>query len=99
MDLDVLTSPSSDRHVKLLYMDMTDERRAGLEAEIEVFLFTSSDCAGNSIGQGLSDEIGTLESGKLADIVIIDGDPLADVYQLLNVKVVIKGGEIVVDNR
>ena len=47
----------------------------------------------------LSDEIGTLEPGKLADIIIIDGDPLADIYQLLNVKVVIKGGEIVVDNR
>ncbi len=45
------------------------------------------------------DEIGTLESGKLADIVIIDGDPLADIADLANVEVVIQGGRVVVDNR
>lgn len=48
---------------------------------------------------GLSDEIGTLEPGKLADIVIIDGDPLADVSDLSNIEIVIQGGRIVVDNR
>ena len=47
----------------------------------------------------MEDEIGTLEPGKLADIVIIDGDPLADVHDLLNVRVVIQEGEIVVDKR
>ena len=48
---------------------------------------------------GLVDEIGTLEPGKLADIVVIDGDPLTDVSDLANVKVVIQRGRIVVDNR
>ena len=47
----------------------------------------------------LSGEIGTLEPGKLADIVIIDGDPLADLSDLAKVVLVIKGGEVVVDNR
>ena len=47
----------------------------------------------------LSDEIGTLEPGKLADIIIVDGDPLELIFDLLNVAVVIKGGEIVVDKR
>ncbi|HVH29091.1 MAG TPA: amidohydrolase family protein [Vicinamibacterales bacterium] len=42
---------------------------------------------------------GTLEAGKLADIVVLNGDPLADVSNLLNVAVVIKGGEVVVDKR
>jgi imidazolonepropionase-like amidohydrolase len=46
-----------------------------------------------------SDEIGTLEPGKLADIVVLDGDPLTDLDDLLNISIVIKGGEIVVDNR
>ena len=46
-----------------------------------------------------SDEIGSLEPGKLADIVVLDGDPLSKIYDLLNVEVVIKGGRIVVDNR
>jgi imidazolonepropionase-like amidohydrolase len=46
-----------------------------------------------------STELGSLESGKLADIVLIDGDPLDLIYNLLNVKVVIKGGAVVVDKR
>ncbi|MGE4657511.1 MAG: amidohydrolase family protein [Gammaproteobacteria bacterium] len=52
-----------------------------------------------AIGVGLGDDIGTLEAGKLADIVIVDGDPLTDTAALFNIRVVIKGGEIVVDNR
>lgn len=47
----------------------------------------------------MSDDLGTLEPGKLADIVIIDGDPLALIFNLLNVKMVIKGGKIVADHR
>ena len=41
------------------------------------------------------DELGTLEAGKLADIVIVDGDPLARSTDLLNVVTTIKGGEVV----
>jgi imidazolonepropionase-like amidohydrolase len=48
---------------------------------------------------GLSDQLGTIEPGKLADITIVDGDPLADVSQSANVKVVIKAGEVVIDDR
>ena len=48
---------------------------------------------------GLGDSVGTLEAGKLADIVIVDGDPLDDIFALLDVAVVIKSGEVVVDNR
>ena len=46
-----------------------------------------------------SDQIGTLEAGKVADIVILNGDPLANVSNLLNVSVVVKGGQVVVDKR
>ncbi len=52
-----------------------------------------------AIAIGRLDELGTVEAGKLADLVILDGDPLDDPYDLLNVRVVIQGGEIVVDNR
>ncbi len=48
---------------------------------------------------GLSHEIGTLEPGKLADIVILDGDPNADISNLGNVRLVVKAGRIVVDKR
>lgn len=40
-------------------------------------------------------EIGTLEPGKLADIVIVDGDPLRDSSALQHVVTTIKGGEVV----
>jgi len=46
-----------------------------------------------------SQDLGTLENGKLADIVLVDGDPLDLIYNLLNVKVVVKGGTVVVDRR
>jgi imidazolonepropionase-like amidohydrolase len=52
-----------------------------------------------AIALGIGDETGTLEAGKLADIIIIDGDPLADIHAVLNVEVVIKQGQVVVDKR
>ena len=48
---------------------------------------------------GLDDVLGTLEPGKIADIVIIDGNPLTDITDLERVRVVIQGGRIVVDKR
>lgn len=47
---------------------------------------------------GREEELGTLEAGKLADLVVVDGDPLNDLSALQNVEVVIKGGEVVVEN-
>lgn len=39
--------------------------------------------------------LGTVEAGKLADITVIDGDPLADITNTQNVHLVIKNGKIV----
>jgi imidazolonepropionase-like amidohydrolase len=39
-------------------------------------------------------DLGTLQVGKLADLVIVDGDPLADIKAARRVKTVIKNGEI-----
>jgi imidazolonepropionase-like amidohydrolase len=46
---------------------------------------------------GREHEFGTVEKGKLADLVVIDGDPLADVTILQNpecIALVLKGGEV-----
>jgi imidazolonepropionase-like amidohydrolase len=43
---------------------------------------------------GTSDQVGTIEAGKLADIVAVPGDPLADVTQLEKVDFVMKGGVV-----
>jgi imidazolonepropionase-like amidohydrolase len=47
----------------------------------------------------MSNDLGTLEKGKLADIVLLDGNPLAGYWNMLNAKIVIKGGVIMVDKR
>jgi imidazolonepropionase-like amidohydrolase len=44
---------------------------------------------------GWTDRVGTLEPGKFADIVGVDGDPVADVSTLEHVRFVMKGGEII----
>jgi len=44
---------------------------------------------------GWSDKVGSIDAGKWADIVAVDGDPLADVATLQQVKFVMKGGEVV----
>jgi len=47
---------------------------------------------------GHEKEIGTLEPGKLADIVVLDGDPLVDIESVLKVKMVVKAGNVVVNH-
>jgi len=44
---------------------------------------------------GWSSKIGTLEAGKWADLIAVEGDPLKDVTTLERVKFVMKGGEVV----
>lgn len=46
-----------------------------------------------------ADQLGTLEPGKLADVVIVDGDPLADIYDVLKVVTTVKGGVVVSEKR
>lgn len=44
---------------------------------------------------GWADRVGSLEAGKLADVIAVDGDPLADVAVLQRVRFVMKGGVVV----
>jgi imidazolonepropionase-like amidohydrolase len=44
---------------------------------------------------GRSGDIGTLEPGKFADIVAVEGDPLTDITVMEKVVFVMKGGEVI----
>ena len=44
---------------------------------------------------GLEDKVGTLEPGKWADIIAVDGNPVEDIKVLQEVKFVMKGGELI----
>lgn len=43
---------------------------------------------------GWEDRIGTIEPGKLADIIAVAGDPLSDIQALRNVRFVMVGGQV-----
>jgi imidazolonepropionase-like amidohydrolase len=43
---------------------------------------------------GFLPDIGTVETGKLADLVVFDADPLADIHNSVKIRWVIKNGEL-----
>lgn len=80
--------------------------KAGLEHELRSLnlMFSTQDIVKlmgpNSASYiEMSDQLGTLEAGKLADIVIVNGNPLDGYWNMLNTRLTIVGGRIVSDQR
>jgi imidazolonepropionase-like amidohydrolase len=86
--------------------DTTYDPKAGLEHELKTLnpMFSTQDLI-KMMGPNtasyiqMGDQLGTLEPGKLADIILLDGDPLEGYWNMLKTKVVLKGGVVVVDKR
>ncbi len=81
------------------YKALYGETRMGSTA-MEALLMATRDAAK---GLGKENEIGTIEAGKLADMVIVDANPLADmrnlrrIYRVLKEGVVYRPSELLVD--
>jgi len=86
--------------------DTTYDPKAGLEHELRAIwpMFSPQDII-KMMGPNtasyiqMGDQLGTLEAGKLADIILLDGNPLEGYWNMLKTKVVVKGGRVVVDKR
>jgi len=64
--------------------------RAGL-TPLQVLTRATS---GNAAALGIAHMVGTLRPGKLADVLIVEGDPFADIRATRNVRHVLQGGVV-----
>jgi imidazolonepropionase-like amidohydrolase len=86
--------------------DTTYDPKAGLDHELKLLniMFSMKDLV-KMMGPNtasyiqMGDQLGTLEAGKLADIILLDGDPMEGYWNWLKTNVVLKGGVVVVDKR
>jgi imidazolonepropionase-like amidohydrolase len=94
-----------DAGVTLGYCTDTNyDPKAGLDHELKMLnvMFSMKDLI-KMIGPNtasyiqMGDQLGTLEPGKLADIILLDGDPLEGYWNWLKTRLVVKGGVVVVN--
>jgi imidazolonepropionase-like amidohydrolase len=86
--------------------DTSYDPKAGLDHELKILnvMFSMRDLI-KMMGPNtaayiqMGDKLGELAPGKIADIILLDGDPLEGYWNWLKTKVVIKGGVKVVDKR
>src|SRR5436190_16303026 len=73
-----------------LLMELENYASGGL-TPVEV-LRTATIVSAEAMGAGM--DLGSIEPGKLADLVVIDGNPMANVKDLRRVKLVMKDGQL-----
>jgi imidazolonepropionase-like amidohydrolase len=72
------------------YKALYGETQMGSSA-MEAILMATRDAA---LALGKAGDLGTVEPGKLADMIIVDADPLADLRNLHQLYRVIRGGTV-----
>jgi imidazolonepropionase-like amidohydrolase len=75
-------------HGVSVYAEMEAMQKAGL-TPLEVL---TASTRGGSLAMGRDKEIGTVEKGKLADLLVLSADPSKDIANMRKVKAVVRGG-------
>jgi imidazolonepropionase-like amidohydrolase len=75
-------------HGPSVYAEMEAMQASGLTA-MQVLVAST---AGGARAMGLQDEIGTIEKGKAADLLVVGADPSSDIANLRRVRQVMRGG-------
>ncbi len=48
---------------------------------------------------GMGDQMGTVEAGKIADLIVVASNPLEDINNVRRLQLVLKDGRVVTDKR
>lgn len=85
--------PGTDYHPGfMLVSELETWRRAGIEPK-DILRLATIECARYL---HLDPQLGTIERGKRADLLLVDGDPTLDIGALRRVRLVMKDGAVVV---
>ncbi len=77
-------------HGPSVYAEMEAMQAAGMKP-MEVVVASTRDAA-RAMGRG--EDLGTIEAGKLADLIVLGADPTLDIRNLRALRYVIRGGEL-----
>jgi imidazolonepropionase-like amidohydrolase len=77
-------------HGVSVYAEMEAMQRAGLRPRDVLIAATR----GSALAMGRQRDLGTIEKGKLADLVIVAADPQADIANLRRLRYVVRGGVV-----
>jgi imidazolonepropionase-like amidohydrolase len=82
-NIGTLHGPSLHRELELM-----------VEAGLSPMEALTAATRGGAAAMGRSDQLGALEPGKLADFVVLDADPLADIRNTTQIRAVIRDGQV-----
>lgn len=77
-------------HGVSVYAEMDAMQRAGMPARDVLAAATR----GGALAMGRQADLGTVEKGKLADLVVVAADPQADIANLRRLRYVVRGGVV-----
>jgi imidazolonepropionase-like amidohydrolase len=77
-------------HGPSIYHELETLQRAGLTPMQVIVAATRA--AADALGR--ADELGSLEEGKAADLLLLDADPTVDVRNVQRIRAVMKGGVV-----